>query len=139
MNNIPEEEGWVTVCGRRDVALPNQVLVLISPSSVCWTVKKWDMNGTRILHTWFNQQNAARWMRIKLDRAMGNQAWHEEFEAAEAFFSEQDIFYHCAIVINLKKKVCLLRHPSDSFNCGVDTQISMVWLRRLGGWKLGGP
>lgn len=48
-----------------------------------------DLKVSRCIHTWFNHQAAERWMRIKLDRVMGNSLWHEEMHLRLIFLSRE--------------------------------------------------
>lgn len=34
-----------------------------------------DLNGTGCFHTWYNNQNSSSWMRIKLNRVLGDSEW----------------------------------------------------------------
>ncbi|GAB2301855.1 hypothetical protein Dimus_038651 [Dionaea muscipula] len=50
-----------------------------------------DLKGAGCLHTWSKNQGLESWLRVKLDRAMGNPNWFEAFDTTEAVFLEAGI------------------------------------------------
>ncbi|GAB2209956.1 hypothetical protein Droror1_Dr00027185 [Drosera rotundifolia] len=58
-----------------------------------------DLRDTGCFFTWYNHQGEGSWIKAKLDRAVGNNAFMERFDRAEAFFPNVDISYHSPVVV----------------------------------------
>lgn len=61
-----------------------------------------DLHGTGVFHTWFSNQNEETWMRIKLDRAMGNMYWFDTYENAVVHFPLPGLPDHLPIIVSLE-------------------------------------
>ncbi|GAB2291433.1 hypothetical protein Dimus_038162 [Dionaea muscipula] len=66
----------------------------------CLACRLDDLPGVGCAHTWCNNQDQHAWMRINLDRAMGNQLWFDRCEASEVLFNEPGISDHSPMVIS---------------------------------------
>ncbi|XP_074277174.1 uncharacterized protein LOC141600819 [Silene latifolia] len=62
-----------------------------------------DINATWALYTWSNKQEPTARVYSRLDRAMGNQEWLDEFGDYIAHFHPEGLFDHCpCTVVNRK-------------------------------------
>ncbi|XP_074277152.1 uncharacterized protein LOC141600800 [Silene latifolia] len=63
-----------------------------------WNILK-EISLDCALFTWYNKQNPADRVYNRLDRAMGNQAWLEEFGDNYAHFHPEGLFDHCPCTV----------------------------------------
>ncbi|GAB2271839.1 hypothetical protein Dimus_038936 [Dionaea muscipula] len=75
-----------------------------------------DMRGLGCLHTWRNNQGVESWLRIKLDRVMGNPAWFEAFDRADAWFLESGLSDHSPAVVTLVRSDKVASYPVRFLN-----------------------
>ncbi|XP_074288389.1 uncharacterized protein LOC141613551 [Silene latifolia] len=98
-----------------------------------------DITSSGALFTWSNKQNPADRVYSRLDRAMGNQAWLEDFGDNYAYFHPEGLFDHCpwTKMFSVIKKLKALKPALKSLNkyCFSDiensTTIATVALENL--------
>ena len=74
-----------------------------------------DIKAIGSFYTWTNKQEGASRVFCKLDRALGNEHWFEEWSEAEANFMPEGEFHHFPIVIRSFPSE-QRRKPSRFFN-----------------------
>lgn len=57
-----------------------------------------DLSAVGCTHTWCNNQNSESWIRIELDRVLGNELWMEKY-VANALFLEYEISNHSPMIV----------------------------------------
>ncbi|GAB2293351.1 hypothetical protein Dimus_038262 [Dionaea muscipula] len=72
-------------------------------SNCCLVTGLEDIFSIGPVHIWCNNRGLEEWMRVKLDRAMGNKYSFEDFESAFVCVGEPLISDHSPLLIHLRK------------------------------------
>ncbi|GAB2280080.1 hypothetical protein Dimus_039393 [Dionaea muscipula] len=117
----------------------------INPCADFWncvmTVGIKDLPASGCLHTWFNNQGSSTWMRIKLDRALGNQIWFDRYARADAKFLESSISDHSPVIISVGSLEGRILCPFKFLNCWALHPrflpiVAQEWSVHVGGVKM---
>ncbi|XP_074319503.1 uncharacterized protein LOC141656489 [Silene latifolia] len=100
-----------------------------------------DINATGALYTWSNKQEPTARVYSRLDRAMGNQEWLDEFGDYMAHFHPGGLFDHCPCTVVNRKAEFDGRRSFKYFNMwgaadSFKAQVASVWQQKYKGTRM---
>ncbi|XP_074314781.1 uncharacterized protein LOC141650580 [Silene latifolia] len=100
-----------------------------------------DINATWALYTWSNKQEPTARVYSRLDRAMGNQEWIDEFGDYIAHFHPEGLFDHCPCTVVNRKAEFDGRRSFKYFNMwgaseSFKEQVASVWQQKFKGTRM---
>ncbi|XP_074288586.1 uncharacterized protein LOC141613742 [Silene latifolia] len=100
-----------------------------------------DINATGALYTWSNKQEPTARVYSRLDRAIGNQEWLDEFGDYMAHFHPEGLFDHCPCTVVNRKAEFDGRRSFKYFNMwgaadSFKAQVASVWQQKYKGTRM---
>ncbi|XP_074265941.1 uncharacterized protein LOC141588396 [Silene latifolia] len=100
-----------------------------------------DISVTGALYTWSNKQEPNARVYSRLDRAMGNQEWLDEFGDYMAHFHPEGLFDHCSCTVVNRKAEFDGRRSFKYFNMwsvagSFKAQVESIWKQKYKGTKM---